>query len=86
MNIFDGEIDDKYNVYSFGFSGAPLSQYLKWADYSIRVFNSKHLVFNIVARDFDESLLKYKNTKGFHFFDNCGDKRCNALIPYKKKI
>ena len=50
------------------FSGAPLSQYLKWADYSIKVFNSKHLVFNIVGNDFDQSLLKYKNSKErFHF-------------------
>ena len=85
MNVFNEEIDQKYNVYSFGFSGAPLSQYLKWADYSINVFNSKHLVFNIVGNDFDESLLKYKSSKGFHFFDNCGDKLCNILIPYKKK-
>ena len=85
MNVFDEQIDDKYNVYSFGFSGAPLSQYLKWAEYSIKVFNSKHLVFNIVGNDFDESLLKYKSSKGFHFFENCGKNLCNVLVPYKKK-
>ena len=85
MNIFDEEIDKKYNVYSFGFSGAPLSQYLKWAEYSIEVFNSKHLVFNIVANDFDQSLIKYKSSKGFHFFDSCGENFCNVMIPYKKK-
>ena len=85
MNIFDEEIDEKYNVYSFGFSGAPLSQYLKWAEYSINVFNSKHLVFNIVGNDFDESLSKYKKSKGFQFFENCGVNFCNVLIPYKKK-
>ena len=78
MNIFDEEIDEKYNVYSFGFSGAPLSQYLKWAEYSINVFNSKHLVFNIVENDFDESHLNIKNQIGLIFCKNCGVNFCNV--------
>lgn len=85
MNVFDEEINGKYNVYSFGFSGAPLSQYLKWAEYSTEKFNSEYVVFNIISNDFDESLYKYKNSKGFHFFKKCGKDYCNKLVPYKKK-
>lgn len=42
-------------------------------------------MFNIVGNDFDQSLLKYKNSKGFHFFEKCGKSFCNVLVPYKKK-
>ena len=84
-NILEENIDNKFKVYSFGFSGAPLSQYLKWAEFSVDKFNVSHLVFNIVANDFDESLLKYKQSPGFHYFEECGQSYCNVLVPYKKK-
>tara|TARA_B100001559_G_C16482204_1_gene614348 strand:+ start:96 stop:1166 length:1071 start_codon:yes stop_codon:yes gene_type:complete len=84
-NILEENIDNKFKVYSFGFSGAPLSQYLKWAEFSVDKFNVSHLVINVVANDFDESLLKYKQSPGFHYFEKCGQNYCNVLVPYKKK-
>ena len=83
-NILEENIDNKFKVYSFGFSGAPLSQYLKWAEFSVDKFNVSHLVINVVANDFDESLLKYKQSPGFHYFEKCGQSYCNVLVPYKK--
>ena len=66
MNIFDEEIDEKYNVYSFGFSGAPLSQYLKWAEYSINVFNSR-ISYLTLLRMISMKASNIKNQKGFNF-------------------
>ena len=83
-NILEENIGDRFKVYSFGFSGAPLSQYLKWAEFSVDRFNVSHLVINVVANDFDESLLKYKQSPGFHYFEKCGQSYCNVLVPYKK--
>jgi hypothetical protein len=61
-------------VYSFGISGAPLSQYLKFAEYARDVFHSTALVIVIVGNDFDESYFLYKpNAGGFHYFDENGD-------------
>jgi lysophospholipase L1-like esterase len=57
-------------VYSFGMSGAPLSQYLAWALWVKKVFHPDLLVVTIVGNDFDESLLRYKNAPGFHYFDD----------------
>jgi len=56
-------------VYSFGVSGAPLSQYLAFADYARRTFHPAKMVIVVVTNDFDESLLRYKRDPGFHYFD-----------------
>lgn len=55
-------------VYSIGLSGAPLSQYLVFAEYSKNTFHPNTMVFVIVGNDFDESLLKYKADPRFHYF------------------
>ncbi len=60
---------EKMRVYSFGFSGAPLSQYLIWAQHAKQNYNNQFLIINIVSNDFDESLLKYYSfVKGFHHY------------------
>lgn len=60
---------EKLRVYSFGFSGAPLSQYLIWAQHAKQNYNNKYLIINVVGNDFDESLLKYYSfVKGFHHY------------------
>ena len=43
-------------VYGFGISGAPLSEYLQMSRYVREVFHPEVMVFNIVYNDFDESL------------------------------
>jgi len=59
---------DKFRVYSFGASGAPLSQYLIWARYAVRQFKARALVINVVGNDFDESHINYKAGPGFWYY------------------
>ncbi len=55
-------------VYSFGTSSSALSSYLAYAAYAERQFRPQAMVFLIIGNDFDESLLKYKNEPGHHYF------------------
>ena len=55
-------------VYSFGASGAALSQYLAWAAHARRVYGAAAMVFVVVGNDFDESLVTYKVGPGFHLY------------------
>ena len=50
------KLGDKFDVYSFGKSGAPLSQYLNISRYVNNYFKPDILIFNIVHNDFDESI------------------------------
>lgn len=69
------ELKGKWRVYSFAASGAPLSQYLAFARFARNEFRPQKMVFVVVGNDFDESLLKYKQAGGFHYFtkDKNGD-------------
>ena len=49
-------------VYSFGASGAPLSQNLIWARHAVREYGARAVVINLVGNDVDESYKSY--TKG----------------------
>ena len=73
FNILDESLGNEYKVYSFGFSGAPLSQYLKWAEFAIQNFDVKYLIFNVVSNDFYESIYEWKDSPGFHYFKKCDD-------------
>lgn len=68
-----GELKDVARVYSYGVSGAPLSQYLQYADWARKTFNPEKMVFIVVGNDFDESLVQYKRTAGLHFFRAADD-------------
>ncbi|HET9010301.1 MAG TPA: hypothetical protein VFN38_00735 [Gemmatimonadaceae bacterium] len=59
-------------VYSFGASGAPLSQYLMEAQYARDHYHPTALAVVVVGNDFDESLMKYKSAPGFHYFADDG--------------
>jgi len=56
-------------VYSFGFSGAGLSQYLIWAQYAHEKYHNNFLIVSVVSNDFDQSLKKYKFYPGFYHYD-----------------
>jgi len=56
---------DRFRVYSFAGSGAPLSQYLIWAGYAVREYGARAVVINVVGNDFDESLSAYRIGPGF---------------------
>jgi len=66
------EIGARGSVYSFGASGSALSQYLAYANYVKDVFRPEGLVVTVVGNDFDESLLRYKQVPGFHYFSQSG--------------
>ncbi len=59
------EDQHKYEVYSFGISGAPLSQYLHMSRYVVQHYDPDLLIFNLLHHDFAESLLQYKRTPHF---------------------
>lgn len=65
-------VDGRGRVYSFGASGAPLSQYLMEAQYARDHFHPAALAVVVVGNDFDESLMKYKSAPGFHYFVDDG--------------
>ncbi len=54
----------KFEVYSFGMSGAALSEYLQISRYVRKYFHPDILVINVVHNDFDESLVSGKNFQG----------------------
>lgn len=66
--ILSRETAGKGRVYSFGAAGSPLSTYLAYANYAAKEFSANALAFIIIGNDFDESLAKYKDAPGFHYF------------------
>ena len=79
-------LEGRVRVYSFGASGAPLSQYLVWAHQAVRDLGAKALVINVIGNDFDESLAAYSNRLGFWLYitDADGDLRlrlCSNIAP-----
>jgi hypothetical protein len=66
--ILGQAVDGRGRVYSFGASGAALSQYLAYAAYVRNEFNPAGMIIVIAGNDFDESLMKYRHYPGFHYF------------------
>jgi hypothetical protein len=56
---------EKMKVYSFGVSGAPLSQYLIWAGHAVRGYGAQAVIINVVGNDFDESHLSFLTGPGW---------------------
>lgn len=65
-------LEKRGKVYSLGISGAQLPQYLAFAQYAWTEFHPRAMVFVIIGNDFDESLLKYKDGPGLHYFEEEG--------------
>ncbi|MCP4923853.1 MAG: SGNH/GDSL hydrolase family protein, partial [bacterium] len=75
-----------FRVYSLGFSGAGLSQYLAWSRYSKEKYKNQYLIINVVGNDFDESLKKYKWQKGhWHYVKDENGMLFLSLCEYKPK-
>lgn len=71
---------DKFRVYSFAGAGAPLSQYLIWAQHAVRDYGARAVVINIIGNDFDESLLSNKAGLGFwHYTREDGELRLRLV-------
>lgn len=65
-------VKDRGRVYSFAASGAPLSQYLVWAQHAREVYRPDAMAFVVIGNDFDQSLLAYKRAPGFHYYRRDG--------------
>jgi hypothetical protein len=72
-DLLDAAVGGAGRVYSLGMSGAPLSQYLVYAEYARKTFGADALAIVVAPNDFDESLLKYKTDRRFHYFDGEGN-------------
>jgi hypothetical protein len=55
----------EYEVFAFGKSGAPLSQYLHISRYVKKHLNPEILIFNMVHNDFDESIYQLHSKRHF---------------------
>jgi hypothetical protein len=60
--------DHRGEIYSLGVSGAPLSQYLDFADFARRSYRPSAMVFVVVGNDFDESHERYRTSAGGTIF------------------
>ena len=63
-------LSPRLRVYSFGMSGAPLSQYLVYAQHLRDEFRPSGFVFIVVQNDFLRSLLKYQWYPQHTYFDD----------------
>jgi hypothetical protein len=66
--VLDVRLGGAGRVYSIGVSGAPLSQYLVFAEFAAATLRPDAMAFVIISNDFDESFLKYRGTPRFHYF------------------
>ncbi|MCC6953675.1 MAG: hypothetical protein IT290_06120, partial [Deltaproteobacteria bacterium] len=66
--LLDQKLQPDGRCYSFAMSGSPLSQYLAYAQFARDTFRPRGLAVLVVGNDFDESLLKYRDAGGFHYF------------------
>jgi SGNH hydrolase-like domain, acetyltransferase AlgX len=63
-----GRLKSNGRIYSFGGSGAPLSQYLVWAQYAAQTYRPSGMAIVVVGNDFDESLWSYNSRPGLHVY------------------
>ena len=56
--VLQGLLGKKYDVYAFGHSGVPLSQYLHVSRYVVEKFDPEIIIVNVVHNDFLESLFE----------------------------
>jgi len=55
-SLLDDSLGDKYEVYSFGVSASPLSQYLHMSRYVEKKYSPDIYIFNLIHNDFHESI------------------------------
>ena len=81
--LLNSALAGRGRVYSIGLSGAPLSQYLVFADFARTTFRPNAMAFVIIENDFDESLLKYKSDPRFHYFEENGSGFVLRRVDYE---
>lgn len=81
VSVLRRKVQDQYDVYGFGQSGGPLSQYLQMSRYVTKRFNPAVLVINVVHNDFDESLLSVHNVPYFLEIDISDSEPKESTLP-----
>lgn len=80
-------LKNKYEVYSFGISGASLSQYLQMNRYVNKHFHPDIIVINVVHNDLDESLCSVRRQPGLLCLAVDGGKVTEApIVPYHQQM
>ena len=77
--ILSTTLDGQARVYSFGYDGAPLSQYLAYAEYVRDTYRPDALAIPIIENDFDESLARLLKPGRDTFFFTFVERRNGAL-------
>lgn len=89
------DLQGRARVYAFGVSGAPLTQYLAFAEYTRTTFRPDAVAIVVVSNDYDESMLKYGRKPGMHQFVERGDgglalersdRKRSRLYPWARRV
>jgi hypothetical protein len=73
--------DAEYEIYSFGISGAPLSQYLHMGRYVIQQFDPDLMIFNVVHNDFAESVYRINHADQYWLLIKTGKGEVEEVRP-----
>ena len=63
-----GRLEPKTRVYSFGMNGAPLSQYLAYAEHARDMYRPDALVIPIIENDFGESFRQFQAGRNYPIY------------------
>lgn len=80
------QVGERGRVYSFGADRSQLSTYLAYAEYTRDEFKPDSMVFIVVSNDFDESLYKYTQEPGFHYFFETDDGLELRKVDYEPSL
>ncbi len=83
-DTFHSELANEYSshfVYPIGASGAPLSQYLTFAQFAEKEFNPDKYIFTIIQNDFDESWYSKYSMGGFSYFNKNEELLTQPYLP-----
>ena len=85
--ILTKKFQNDYSVNGIGVKGSGLAQYLKFAKFAKEKIDPSIYIFFIIPNDYENSYIKYRNLKGFHYFDNNFDIiRMDYEVSLFKKI
>jgi len=80
-SLLKNKLGDNYDVYSFGVSGAPLSQYLHISRYVNKKYNPDIFIFNIIHNDGAESIAGLYSRKECFLTFNLKSHKITEILP-----
>jgi len=81
VSVLRRKVQGQYDVYGFGISGAPLSQYLQMSRYVVKHFDPEVIVVNVVQYDLEESVLSSASYPYFLKIDMTNGKPEESILP-----